>query len=519
MQQFEVLIVGMGPVGLAAGNLLGQAGNRTRIIERNEGLSSAPKALFIDDEFFRLLSALGLEAPISKHAIYPVDFHYISPLGFRVGLVVGRITEHHFPNRAATYQPDFENILLDGLRRFPNVSIAFGEELTAFSERDDGMEAVVRRGEESMAYEVRYILAADGARSTCRRLLGIAYEEVVEYGDRHVVIDVDGDSDQSRIALTKLGWRRNFMSLPMPGGRRRFEFSVSDSDNDDDIVSDETLARLFRPYRRFEELKIIRKVLYSFRARLARQLGKGRVFLLGDAAHIMPVFGSQGMNSGARDANNIAWKLAAVLRGQAGARVLDTYHDERHAHAAQSVRIAVASGRLQAVRSPPVAILRDLVLACVNLVPSLRRAIREMRYIPRPVIKSRLVVGSAGSRTFVGRLLPNPEIETATGVLQRLDDLIGLNFALVGIAPVTPLPNLDHLTRRLGMQIVTVQRARSAAPSAASVIVKDGRFDEVFARHSGCWLIVRPDRAVAAVATDDSIAADLAAFVREIEKT
>jgi len=155
----------------------------------------------------------------------------------------------------------------------------------------------------------------DGARSVCRKMLGIDYEEVVKYGDRHIVIDVENDSDTSRVALTQLGWRRNFMSLPMPGGRRRFEFSVSDSDDADDIMSDETLARLFRPYRNFADMKIIRKVVYSFRARLAERLSKGRVFLLGDSAHIMPVFGSQGMNSGVRDANNIAWKLRRFSKG------------------------------------------------------------------------------------------------------------------------------------------------------------------------------------------------------------
>lgn len=516
---YQVLIVGMGPVGLTAANLLGQAGIRTKIIERNEQLSAVPKALFIDDEFFRLLNAIGLRDEISAHAIYPVDFDYYSPLGFRVGHVVGRITEHHFPNRAATFQPEFEKILADNLRRFPSVDITFGEDLTGLSENAGHVSAHVRRGSDELVYNVDYVLGADGARSICRKLLGIDYDEVVKYGDRHVVIDVANDEDQRRIGFTHLGWRRNYMSLPMPGGRRRFEFSVSDFEDADDILKDETLQRFFKPYRDFRKLEVIRKVVYSFRARLAKRMSKGRVFLLGDAAHIMPVFGSQGMNSGARDANNISWKLAAVLQGKADTGILDTYHDERHQHAAQSIRIAVANGKLQAVRTPAVAILRDVTLAIVNLIPPLRRYIREMRYIPRPVVQSRLVLGSAGAATLVGRLLSNPEVCDGVGRLSLLDDEIGVHFALIGVDVTVPMPErLLELAGQLRMSVLNLHAREGGKKiaGAADLIVADNRFAEVFATHSGHWLIVRPDRVVAAASRPEQVLNNLTIFINRL---
>jgi 3-(3-hydroxy-phenyl)propionate hydroxylase len=520
MKQFQVLIVGMGPVGLTAANLLGQAGIRTRIIEKDSELSGVPKALFIDDEFFRLLNAVGLNAAISAHTIYPVDFDYYSPLGFRVGHVVGRITEHNFPNRAATYQPEFERILAGNLKRFPSVDLAFGEELTGFSENADHVTAQVLTGSGEVAYNVDYILAADGARSVCRNLLGIDFEQVVKYGDRHVVIDVANDQDDRKIGFTYLGWRRNYMSLPMPGGRRRFEFSIADGEEDADILKDDTLERLFKPYREFRRLDVIRKVAYSFRARLAKRMSQGRVFLLGDAAHIMPVFGSQGMNSGARDANNIAWKLAAVLRGKAHASILDTYHEERYRHAAQSIRIAVANGKLQAVRTPPVAILRDLALGVVNLIPPLRRYIREMRYIPRPVVQSRLVFGDVSSATYAGRLLPNPAVQNDVGNATLLDQVLGSGFVLVGVQVDVPLPvTVRDLAGRIQAPIVVLRAAapRSDVVGATEFTVTDHRFDEVFRLHAGHWLIVRPDRVVAAVSSSASVADDLVRFVREMQ--
>lgn len=519
MTHYQILIVGMGPVGLTAANLLGQAGIRTRIIEKNDQLSIVPKALFIDDEFFRLLSAIGLKDAVSAHAIYPVDFDYHSPLGFRVGHVVGRITEHHFPNRAATFQPEFEKILADNLKRFSSVDIAFGEELTGFSEAADYVSVHVRRGSDELVYDVDYVLGADGARSICRKLLDIEYDEVVKYGDRHVVIDVKNDEDQQKIGFTHLGWRRNYMSLPMPGGRRRFEFSVSDSEDADHILKDETLARFFEPYRDFRKLDVIRKVVYSFRARLAKQMSKGRIFLLGDAAHIMPVFGSQGMNSGARDANNISWKLAAVLQGRAQAGILDTYHDERHQHAAQSIRIAVANGKLQAVRTPAVAVLRDVALTIINLIPPLRRYIREMRYIPRPVVQSRLVLGKAGAGTIVGRLFPNPEVCDSAGRLSLLDDAVGLRFALIGVDVAAPVPGrLLKLVGQFQMSVLNLHAEADAKETAGAIdlVVTDDRFAEVFALHAGQWLIVRPDRVVTAAAPPEQISEDLASLTNAL---
>lgn len=519
MKQFQVLIVGMGPVGLTAANLLGQAGIPTRIIEKHSQLSGVPKALFIDDEFFRLLSAIGLRDTIAAHAVYPVDFDYFSPLGFRIGHVVGRITDHNFPNRAATFQPEFERILAANLGRFACVALAFGEELTGFEEHGDGISARVRTDSGDTLYNVDYILAADGAHSVCRKLLGIEYEQVVKYGDRHVVIDVAGDEDDRKVGFTHLGWHRNYMSLPMPGGRRRFEFSITDGEEDDEILQDATLERLFRPYREYRRLHVIRKVAYSFRARLAERMSKGRVFLLGDAAHIMPVFGSQGMNSGARDANNIAWKLAAVLKRGADPDILDTYHEERYRHAAQSIRIAVANGKLQAVRTPPVAILRDIALVIVNLIPSLRRYIREMRYIPRPVVQSRLVFGRAASGTFVGRLLPNPSVRKGDGSEAYLDDVLGLGFALVGVDVDAPLPaSVRDTADRIQACIVMVRpaSARHKATKTTADPIALNRFEEVFKLHKDQWLIVRPDRVVAAASSPTTIADDLLRFIREM---
>ena len=133
-KEVEILIVGAGPTGLVGANLLGQAGIRTLLIEQASGLSAIPKALMVDNEFFRLLHKLGLGEKLSKHGVYPVGYDYYSPLGPRVGHIAGRITEHGFPSRTATYQPEFEQILFDGLDRFSSVEVLFDRKLESFTD-------------------------------------------------------------------------------------------------------------------------------------------------------------------------------------------------------------------------------------------------------------------------------------------------------------------------------------------------------------------------------------------------
>lgn len=532
--QYEVVIVGTGPSGLTLANLLGRYRIKTLVLERDPGLSPLPKALNIDDEFFRLLHALGMGQAVKEHAKYPISYDYVSPLGLSLGFVQGRITEHNFPNRAAIFQPEFENILASAARQTGYVTFEFDREVVRIEERSDGCIEIGTRQTDGteLTYRGQYLVGADGAHSVCRKHLGLSFDEVDKFRIRHVVIDVLDDIDPSPMALTKMGWRRNFFSMPAPNGRR-FEFSLQKHETPEDLLDDETLRRLFKPWRNYDQLKIIRKVVHTFRSRIVPALSVGRVFLVGDAAHLMPVFGSQGMNSGARDANNLGWKLARVIRNGASPALLDTYHAERWAAVLQTIRMATTNGKLQMVQPIPMSLLRDVFFGLLRLLPAATRYIREMKYIPKPFLRSSLVrpggeTGKPGD--FIGRLNPNPSVRF-DGQQGFLDDALGLEFAVIGVgASEADLATLAPLAERFDAVHVIVNRnadtaaltpspcpaRRAPGGGARSVTVLDDRYDALFERYRGQWLLVRPDRVIACAATAQPFIEEAQAILAQI---
>jgi 3-(3-hydroxy-phenyl)propionate hydroxylase len=182
-------------------------------------------------------------------------------------------------------------------------------------------------------------------------------------------------------------------------------------------------------------LRIIRKAVYTFHTMISESFMVGRVFLLGDAAHLMPPFGGQGMNSGLRDAYNLCWKLVQVIQKQANSHILATYQQERQPHAIRMALFSSALGNLIMPTQPLRAYLRDFVLHTINTYPPARQHLSEMRVKPPPrytrglLLPSHLTVYSA--RT--GMLLPQPFVQTAQGTSIRLDEVLGHHFILVGL--------------------------------------------------------------------------------------
>ena len=268
---------------------------------------------------------------------------------------------------------------------------------------------------------------------------------------------------------------------------------------------------------------MIRSRVYTHHARLAAHFRAGRVLLAGDAAHLMPVWQGQGYNTGLRDATNLGWKLAAVLRGMATDALLDTYEQERRPHAAAMIGLSVTAGRIFSPINRWVARLRDALTLGLNLVPAARDYVTQMRFKPMPSYTSGFVLpGPAGKPSPVGRMFPQPRVQTAAGKQVRLDEALGPWFAVLAWGG-DPAAYMDAATRSLwqeaGARFVAVVPPNQVAeavrrlPSGTHVIGDaTGRLKAWFSDQPDSIAILRPDRFVAATCGPQAIGGATAAL-------
>ena len=143
-------------------------------------------------------------------------------------------------------------------------------------------------------------------------------------------------------------------------------------ETDEQVERPEFIAAMLAPFVPHpDRVDVIRHRVYTHHSRIAGAFRKGRMFLAGDAAHLMPVWQGQGYNSGIRDSANLGWKLAAVVTGQAGDALLDTYDVERRKHARAMIDLSTMVGRVISPTNRRVATLRDRVIRAASVVPTL----------------------------------------------------------------------------------------------------------------------------------------------------
>jgi 3-(3-hydroxy-phenyl)propionate hydroxylase len=182
-----------------------------------------------------------------------------------------------------------------------------------------------------------------------------------------------------------------------------------------------------------DRVDMIRHRVYTHHSRIAGSFRKGRLMLAGDAAHLMPVWQGQGYNSGIRDAANLGWKLAAVVKGQAGDALLDTYDVERRKHARAMIDLSTMVGRVISPTNRRVAALRDRVIHAASVVPTLKRYVLEMRFKPMPRYQQGAVFHAEprADNSPTGTLFIQPRVDTRHDRDVLLDEVLGTGFAVL----------------------------------------------------------------------------------------
>ncbi|MBB4102224.1 bifunctional 3-(3-hydroxy-phenyl)propionate/3-hydroxycinnamic acid hydroxylase [Allorhizobium borbori] len=517
----EVLIVGAGPVGLTLANYLGGYGVRTLIIESLPQLIDYPRAIGIDDEAMRTMQGVGLADKIEPHTTPLHWMRFLTASGRCWASIEPRTDEFGWSRRNAFIQPQADRILYEGLSRFPHVEIRFATRFVTQEQNGERVLATLEGPDGHYTVEADYVVGADGGRSPVRESLGLAFEGATA-ANQWIVIDVENDPISTPNLYLVCDPKRPYVSAALPHGVRRFEFMVMKDETEEHFSRPEVMrALLSKVIEKPEEAKLIRQRVYNHNARLASRFRVGRVLLAGDAAHIMPVWQGQGYNSGIRDAANLGWKLAMVVKGQLGPGLLDTYQSERRDHARKMIDLSVMVGKVFNPPYPFLNTVRDAVTRVLNLVPSVKRYLLEMRFKPMPRFTEGVVVPShAGDpkTSPVGRLFIQPRVRRATGEVVRMDEVIGPNFAIIawGSNPIQYMePDQVAMWRSLGAVFISVKpdvqlgsRPDEALgfrtdPLTGVVEIGDtqGRLKDWFGNWPESVVFLRPDRVVAATSS------------------
>ena len=330
-----VIVVGAGPAGCTAALLLADFGIPVTLLERRTQPHPLPRAVHLDDEVARTLDRIGVSEgflarsrPGSGLRLLDASHHVMAE--FSRG---HQASEHGFPQANMFHQPDLEELMLARIERHPLIDFRRGAEVTGL-EGTQGPVGVApvrvhaRVAGETQTFTGPVVLGCDGANSTIRQLAGITMDDL-GFTERWLVVDIrveDGlDTWDGVEQICDPARAATFMQVT--GDRYRWEFRLRDGEDEAGLITPAALGQLLRPWTGrsdLDGLQIIRSATYTFRAQMASRFRSGRIFLLGDAAHLTPPFIGQGLAGGLRDADNLAWKLAYVLTGRAGENLLDT---------------------------------------------------------------------------------------------------------------------------------------------------------------------------------------------------
>lgn len=502
----DVAVIGYGPTGLVGALTLATKGADVVAFERDKDIYTRARAVTVNDWTMRIFQDLGIDERIEKVIEPQRALRWVTYNGREVMRV------EHPPSALGTrnarprfyniYQPTMEAELRRCGEELDNLEVRYGAEVIGIEQDADGVTITSRDRETGVetTTRTRYVIAADGGSSSVRKALGIPMT-----GDTvntlWVVIDCKvhrwwPDRDFLTFWTDK---ERPVVDIALSAGNHRWEIPLRPDETEADFpTSAEVWPLLEAMGKTTEDVEILQHAFYRHHVRAAESWRQGRVFLAGDAAHLMPPWAGAGMQSGMRDAHNLGWKLARVLRGELAEEWLDTYEVERRPNVKFFTDLAVGLGRVIKQEASPEEI------EAMNAVPRDTVTPFEPPLTAPPVLAAGWLRGERGDASIVGRMVPQPIVGDTVGRMERVDEFLADDFVLLG-ADVDPATLLTPAEKAewdaLGARYLAVRPRDAYTQGPDELVDLQDVLIAWFERYGVRAVAVRPDRFVAAADT------------------
>jgi 3-(3-hydroxy-phenyl)propionate hydroxylase len=489
----DVIIVGYGPVGRMLALKLGRQGHRVIVIERQAQSYPLPRAAHVDDEACRILQSVGASPSSMPDAIEPYEDFYewrnadgetLLRLDWRRRGPSGWQVANFF------HQPAIERHLDALVDMDSRITLLRGLTATRYEEIDGGVVVTaVSEGTEHV-FAGKYLVGADGANSNVRSWIGGTATDPGYFHD-WLVLDLAMKDESIRFAPP--AWQlcdpaRPTTLVPAGPGRRRFEFMRLPGETVKDLELPSAAWAMLAPWGIDPAVaELERQTVYTFQARWQDTWQRGRAFIVGDAAHLMPPFAGQGMCSGLRDAVNLAWKLDLVLRGLAPDALLESYEPERKEHVRHFIETSMELGAVICVTNAQEAAERDRQLR--------ERFLSGEEMPPRPL--PRLGDGFFDPDAGGGILSIQAMVES-NGQVGLWDDVVGEGGSLIMRSDHAVDEVVGEALRARGIAIATI--GDGLAPGSVRDV--EGSLDAWLGESDAIGVVVRPDFYVFGFAKD-----------------
>ena len=349
---FDVIIIGLGPSGGTLANLLAMNNLSILILEKEASIYNLPRAVHFDDEVMRVFNTIGITSSLTKKLIINKGTRFINEKG-ELLLDWPRpkvITENGWYPSYRFHQPDLERSLRNKLKRFEKVIISQNSEVYRIISHKNFSIIQYKNLKTKNFFSVKskYVIGCDGANSFLRKQIKSEMEHL-GFEQRWAVIDLILKTKKTNLPDRTIQYcnsKRPATYCRNVGKRRRWEIALKEEESTEKFFDSKTLWKFLSQWVSENDAEIERKTVYTFQSAIAKKWRMGRLFLVGDAAHLTPPFMGQGMCAGIRDASNLAWKISICCKKGHNQKLLDTYESERSSNVRDYINTAMKMGEL-----------------------------------------------------------------------------------------------------------------------------------------------------------------------------